>query len=115
MARRAADRGLTGELGVRKRMLAGLLAGGMLMVPSTVMARPACTISGTSGDDVFGGSCGLDEIICGLGGDDTIEELAGAIFRGGPGREWLASRPGVGGGRALPRRGSQSPSRLSHQ
>ena len=53
---------------VRRRMLAGLLAGGMLMVPGAVAAGPACTITGTQGNDVFDdGPYGHKEVICGRG------------------------------------------------
>jgi len=58
------------------RITAALTAGALLALgltaPSAASAAPACTITGTWGDDVLVGTPG-DDVICGLGGDDTID------------------------------------------
>ena len=61
----------------------------LLIVPalgSTIaIADPACTISGTAGNDSLVGTAGPD-VICGLSGNDSIWGLAGADYIvGGPG------------------------------
>jgi hypothetical protein len=49
----------------------------------------ACTISGSSGDDVIGGTSG-DDVICGLEGNDRIEAQSGNdVLLGGPGDDHL--------------------------
>jgi hypothetical protein len=50
---------------------------------------PACTITGTAGDDTLLGTEG-DEVICGLAGNDTIVGLGGNdLLVGGPGRDTI--------------------------
>jgi hypothetical protein len=49
----------------------------------------ACTIKGTSGNDILRGTPGRD-VICGLGGNDILRGLGGNdILRGGPGNDIL--------------------------
>jgi len=56
---------------------------------------PACTIIGTSGDDVLTGTSGKD-VICGLGGDDEIRGgLGDDVLLGGPGNDRLFGESGV--------------------
>jgi len=49
--------------------------------------RPACTITGTNGDDVLTGTDGRD-VICARGGDDTVQSLDGNdVVFGGSGND----------------------------
>jgi probable HAF family extracellular repeat protein len=51
--------------------------------------RPACTITGSFGDDVLNGTSG-DDVICGLAGNDTIQGRGGNdTIVGGPGDDVL--------------------------
>ncbi len=72
-----------------------ILAAFLLNIPSTQAAsRPACTITGTSGNDVLTGTNGND-VICGLAGHDTINGLGGNdIIIGGPGNDVLSGGSG---------------------
>ncbi len=55
----------------------------------------ACTITGTTGNDVLRGTTGND-VICGLGGNDTLTGGAGNdTLRGGPGRDYLNTKDRV--------------------
>lgn len=55
----------------------------------------ACTIFGTSGDDVIGGTSG-DDVICGLEGNDRIEAMSGNdVLLGGPGDDHLNGGDGA--------------------
>lgn len=54
----------------------------------------ACTIIGTSGDDVLSGTAG-DDVICGLGGNDTLSGGGGKdILFGGDGDDTLSGENG---------------------
>ena len=54
----------------------------------------ACTISGTSRDDVLTGTSGND-VICGKGGNDTINGLGGNdVLDGGAGNDTLSGGAG---------------------
>ncbi len=64
---------------------------------------PACTVTGTPGNDILVGTAGPD-IICGLGGNDLIIGLDGAdTLLGGSGRDTVLG----GGGDDLIRGGSE--------
>ena len=57
--------------------------------------KAACTIQGTSGDDVLKGTRRTD-VICGLGGNDVIKGKGGGdILRGGGGNDRLVGGDGV--------------------
>jgi Ca2+-binding RTX toxin-like protein len=61
-----------------------------LMPIHAVDAGPACTITGTSGDDDLRGTSGHD-VICGLGGNDFIQGLGGNdVLYGGSGADVLS-------------------------
>jgi Ca2+-binding RTX toxin-like protein len=64
--------------------------------PTTYTATyVACTVTGTSGNDVLQGTSG-DDVICGLGGNDTLRGLGGNdILKGGDGLDTLLG--GTGG------------------
>ncbi len=63
-------------------------------VRALVAAPPACTITGTPGDDVLKGTPGND-VICGYGGNDTLHGLGGNdILRGGDGNDTLLGGTG---------------------
>jgi len=55
-----------------------------------------CTISGTDQDDTLVGTP-ADDIICALGGNDTIDSQQGAdtILDGGPGADTIYNEQGV--------------------
>ena len=56
---------------------------------------PACTITGTSGDDQLNGTSG-DDVICGLAGNDVINGLGGDdVILGGPGNDTLIGGDGT--------------------
>ena len=56
---------------------------------------PACTITGTAGDDQLTGTAG-DDVICGLAGNDTINGLGGDdVILGGPGNDTLIGGDGT--------------------
>jgi Ca2+-binding RTX toxin-like protein len=56
--------------------------------------HPACTITGTRGDDELEGTRRAD-VICGLGGVDAISGRKGNdILRGGPGVDTIVGGPG---------------------
>ncbi|MEZ5099936.1 MAG: hypothetical protein R3C15_09110 [Thermoleophilia bacterium] len=55
---------------------------------------PACTITGTGGDDVLVGTPGPD-VVCGLGGNDWIDARGGNdVVRGGAGDDRIYGRAG---------------------
>ncbi|WP_073782884.1 calcium-binding protein [Streptomyces uncialis] len=57
-------------------------------------AGPACTITGTAGNDTLTGTNG-DDVICGLGGNDTINGGNGSdTLYGGPGNDALGGGNG---------------------
>jgi Ca2+-binding RTX toxin-like protein len=57
-------------------------------------AGPACTITGTAGNDTLNGTTG-DDVICGLGGNDTINGRGGDDrILGGAGNDTLLGGPG---------------------
>lgn len=66
--------------------------------------EPACTITGTPGNDVLAGTTGPD-VICGLGGNDLLLGLDGLdILLGGGGRDLLLGGAGadiLGGGAGI--------------
>ena len=54
-----------------------------------VHALPACTITGTAGNDILFGTNHRD-VICGLGGNDILDGLGGNdVLIGGPGNDTL--------------------------
>ena len=71
---------------------------------SFLFIEPACTLVGTSGDDVILGTPG-DDVICGLGGSDVLRGRGGRdtlvgdggrdLLAGGPGSDYLAGGPGA--------------------
>ncbi len=68
-----------------------VLAGGANVAASL----PACTITGTPGNDLLRGTSGRD-VICGLDGDDSIGGRAGNdVLRGGPGNDMLQGDVGT--------------------
>ncbi len=55
----------------------------------------ACTISGTSGNDVLKGTR-RNDVICGLGGDDTLKGIGGDdTLLGGDGNDSLDGQAGT--------------------
>lgn len=57
-------------------------------------AVPACTRTGTSGDDILTGTAGRD-VVCGLGGRDMLNGAGGDdIVRGGPSNDRLVGGEG---------------------
>ncbi len=76
--------------------VAGVLPLMLVSAPTAAAAspRPACTITGTAGDDHLRGTSG-DDVICGLGGDDVIVGGGGDdLLLGGPGDDDLSGGPG---------------------
>jgi Ca2+-binding RTX toxin-like protein len=55
---------------------------------------PTCDVSGTNGDNILTGNPAEDEVICGLGGNDTISGQDGDILMGGDGNDMLAAAAG---------------------
>ena len=79
-------------------LITAVMVVSLLTIPSTTHARgperpkvaqPACTITGTSRNDVLRGTNGAD-VICGLGGNDVIYGFGGDdILIGGAGHDTL--------------------------
>lgn len=71
-----------------RAIAAFLLAGALLAgLPGPVAAQPACTVTGTAGNDVLHGTNDPD-VICGFEGDDVIHALGDDdIVYGGPGQD----------------------------
>jgi len=82
----AAADGITVALGAPGDDFNGTASGSAYVVElAERIGPPACTVTGTSGDDVLIGTPGSD-VICGRGGDDVIYGLAGNdVLRGGSG------------------------------
>lgn len=89
---------------LRLRVLIGglaffALAAALAVVPLAAQGHSVnvwkpCTITGTAGDDLLGGTAGPD-VICGLGGNDTIGGNGGAdIIRAGPGNDKIQGDSG---------------------
>src|SRR5215211_2660837 len=55
---------------------------------------PTCDLSGTNGDNVLTGDPAEDEVICGLGGNDTMTGQDGDILMGGDGNDTLVAASG---------------------
>ena len=63
-------------------------------IPTTPTGGPACTLSGTAGDDTLKGTPSRD-VVCGLDGNDSIEGLGGDdLIRGGAGTDRIVGGPG---------------------
>jgi Ca2+-binding RTX toxin-like protein len=66
-----------------------LVGGVMGIAPAAAAAGPACTITGTSGNDTLFGTPGRD-VLCGLDGNDVLRGLQGDdLLIGGPGDDQM--------------------------
>lgn len=75
-------------------LLAGVPSGATTVSRHQADVAPACTISGTPGDDVIAGTPG-DDVLCGLEGNDRIDGGAGNdVLNGGPGDDTLSGGDG---------------------
>lgn len=75
-------------------LLAGVPSGATTGSGHQAHVAPACTISGTPGDDVIAGTPG-DDVVCGLEGNDRIDGGAGNdVLNGGPGDDTLSGGDG---------------------
>ncbi len=75
-----------------------LVAAGLIVLAaggtSVAAPLPACTITGTAGNDVLADTPGND-VLCGLGGNDTLACGRGNdVLRGGPGNDLLEGAAG---------------------
>ena len=81
---------------IHRTMAALVLASALPLadIPATAAAAPACTQTGTAGDDVLRGTADED-VLCGLGGDDILLGEAGDdVLRGGAGDDRLVGGAG---------------------
>ncbi len=70
--------------------------GGLVVQPSIANSYTACTITGTSGDDIITGTAG-DDVICTGGGNDSVNASNGGndvIIVSGPGHAYIHAGPG---------------------